>query len=432
MKPLLLTHLIFFGLFLSAQPFTEYATGSNTDLVSTASGGICLMGGASENDNASRWFLQRANGGDVVVLRTSGSDGYNNYFYSQLGVTINSVTTFVCHNRLSSSAPVLLSHIANAEAIWFAGGDQWDYISFWQDSPLDSLIRHKIENENLVIGGTSAGMAILGHARFSAQTGTVTSSQVLANPFHPNAQIDTNTFITPSVLENVITDTHYDNPNRQGRHLGFMARLMTDFGWSEVKGIACDEYTAVCIDTNGVAQVFGDYPTYDDNAYFLQSNCQLPIPQPETCTSGQPLTWSHSNQAVWVYEVKGTSNGSNTFELNDWSSGVGGQWKYWHVQNGVMSSSPANAPVCSSFGLNENIHSASIYFDIQSQKLNINFPSIPAQSVQLISLSGKIIAENDAIGTLDFNWHLPFVESGLYLVRLQYAEGNSHQKILIP
>ena len=44
------------------------------------------MGGATENDNAMRWFLNLADGGDVVVLRTSGSDGYNDYMFNQLGV----------------------------------------------------------------------------------------------------------------------------------------------------------------------------------------------------------------------------------------------------------------------------------------------------------------------------------------------------------
>ena len=43
-----------------------------------------MMGGATEDDNAMKWFLERANGGDVLILRASGSDGYNQYLYSQL------------------------------------------------------------------------------------------------------------------------------------------------------------------------------------------------------------------------------------------------------------------------------------------------------------------------------------------------------------
>ena len=53
------------------------------------------MGGATEDDNAMIWFLERSNGGDILVLRTSGSDGYNNYLFSELGVNVNSVETIV-------------------------------------------------------------------------------------------------------------------------------------------------------------------------------------------------------------------------------------------------------------------------------------------------------------------------------------------------
>jgi hypothetical protein len=60
-----------------------------------------------------KWFLQRANGGDILVLRTTGSNGYNSYLYSGLGVTVNSVETIVCKQlevrwarRANNEAPV--------------------------------------------------------------------------------------------------------------------------------------------------------------------------------------------------------------------------------------------------------------------------------------------------------------------------------------
>ena len=81
------------------------------------------MGGATEDDNAMKWFLQRANGGDVLVLRATGSNGYNSYLYSDLGITVNSVETIVCTSALASTAPYVLQKINQAEAIWFAGGD---------------------------------------------------------------------------------------------------------------------------------------------------------------------------------------------------------------------------------------------------------------------------------------------------------------------
>ena len=120
--------LLFLPLAGLGQNYTSYFTGNAADVVTTPAGGVCLMGGATENDNAMRWFLQRANGGDVLVLRTSGSNGYNPYLYTTLGVPVNSVETIVCNNAAASTDPYLLRKIQQAEAIWFAGGDQWRYI----------------------------------------------------------------------------------------------------------------------------------------------------------------------------------------------------------------------------------------------------------------------------------------------------------------
>ena len=51
-------------------------------------------------------------------------------------------------------------------------------------SQLNTLINQAISERNIVIGGTSAGMAIMGEYYFTAQNGTVTSSEALSNPYN--------------------------------------------------------------------------------------------------------------------------------------------------------------------------------------------------------------------------------------------------------
>ena len=121
---------------------------------------------------------------------------------------------------------------------------------------------------------TSAGMAIMGEYYFTAQNGTVTSSEALSNPYNGSVNVDNLPFLEVDYLSNVITDQHYDDPERKGRHVVFISRILTDYG-APAFGIACDEYTAVCIDQNGNARAFGEFPNYDDNAYFLQVNCEI-------------------------------------------------------------------------------------------------------------------------------------------------------------
>ena len=50
--------VLFLGMALngSAQSYTSYFTGNSTDLEVIPNGGICLMGGSTEDGNGMRWF----------------------------------------------------------------------------------------------------------------------------------------------------------------------------------------------------------------------------------------------------------------------------------------------------------------------------------------------------------------------------------------
>lgn len=328
---------------LAAQSYTSYFTGNGTDVSPAPLGGTCMMGGAAEHDGAMAWFLQRANGGDILVLRASGSNGYNDYMYSELG-GVNSVETIVFHNATASTDPYVLERIDKAEAIWFAGGDQWNYVSYWRNSPVAEHINQAIVQRNIAIGGTSAGMAILGGHYFTAQNGSVTSATALANPYTSTVTISGDPFLDVPYMHDVITDTHYDDPDRRGRHTAFLARMATDQG-IRARGIACNEYVAVTIDPEGMAKVWGDWPNYQEYAYFLQVNCVEPV-VPEVCMAGQPLTWQRNGEALKVYKVPGLMQGGNWFDLNEWESGSGGSWQHWTVQAGAFSAQPGNAVEC--------------------------------------------------------------------------------------
>ena len=317
-----------------AQGYALYNTGATEDGDFQASGGVCLMGGASENDEAMAWFLERAGGGDILVLRASGSDGYNDYLYSDLGVNVNRVTTVVCQGISASSNATVLGLIEGAEGIWFAGGDQADYHNLWQGTPLNDAINEALTERNIVIGGTSAGMAILGGLRFTADNGTVYSEEALEDPYNAYMALDNTPFIEVPVLANTFTDTHFDNPDRRGRLLAFMARAYVDWG-IESSAIACDEYTAVCIDEDGVARVFGEAPQYEDNAYFAKVYCVLEDPAPEVCEAGQPLTWSQGENAVRVWRSMGTTTGTPSMNLYGNPMHSGGSSERWWAENGT-------------------------------------------------------------------------------------------------
>lgn len=423
MKHISLFAFLIFQLSLS-QNYTEYATGSSTDVITNHQPGICLMGGATESDPAMVWFLNKANGGDVVVLRASGSNGYNNYFYSELGVTINSVTTFVIHNAAGAIDPYVLQKVANAEAIWFAGGDQFNYVNFFKNNAMEDVLNAFINEKQGVIGGTSAGMAILGSAYFDAANGTVTNAQALGNPYHERVFLGYNDFLSIPYLENVITDSHYDDPDRRARHSVFLARYTKDND-SRSFGIACNEYTAVCVDSNGRAYVYGEYPDYEEHAFFLQSNCVTDF-EPENCTAGNPLTWNRNAEAIKVYKVPGTITGQNYFDLSDWETGIGGQWQNWHIQNGSFNTAVGTNPECASLSLDENnLFEAQVFPNPFNEKIQITTNS-PDFSVEVYDMYGKQIAfEHNHSSVNTASW-----ASGIYFLKLKANDAQQVFKMI--
>jgi cyanophycinase-like exopeptidase len=315
-----------------AQSF--FRTGSPDNVETSPLPGIVLAGGASDNNDAMRWFLERADGGDIVVIRASGGDGYNNYLYSGLGVTVNSVTSIVISSTAQANNQEVYDAIVNAEALFIAGGNQWNYIDYWRNTLVQDALQFLIDEKQVTIGGTSAGLAVLGEVVYSAQNGTVWSSEALADPYHWRVTLVYD-FLQVPFLENLVTDSHYnrvhdDGFDRKGRHVAFMARMATDWGM-DARGIGVNEYTAVAVDENGIARVFGN-PDYDDYAYFVNSQGNVP----ERCEAEQSLVWNHGGEALKVFKVLGNPEGNNSFDLNNWENGTGGQWEYWYVQNGIL------------------------------------------------------------------------------------------------
>lgn len=222
---------------------------------------LLLMGGGTEVDAA---FTQRAypvnNGGDIVVLRASGGNGYQNYMYSELVQQLpahlqpllqpNSVMTIIADTRGKANSDYVFDAVSKANLVWMAGGDQSQYIANWKGTRLAEAVRLAYQR-GAVIGGTSAGMVVSGEWMYDpgAQTAVV-SSEAVANPYRPSVIISTDLFGLPLGF-NLVPEPHFANRDRMGRLLTFMARLRQDARTSLVYGVALDEQTSLFIDRTG-------------------------------------------------------------------------------------------------------------------------------------------------------------------------------------
>jgi cyanophycinase-like exopeptidase len=308
--------------------FKVYEVGNPADVVRPTRGLWVLQGGGDDVDQNYIRMGEFGGGGDFVVLRASGKDDYNDYIYGLCHC--DSVTTLVFDGGAAMSDPWVIETIRNAEAIFIAGGDQSNYIRHWKDTPVEDAINFVVAKP-APIGGTSAGMAILGEFVYSAEgKKSLTSAVAMSNPFAPDLTLARD-FLHLSGLENVITDQHLQERDRIGRTVTLLARLQKD-GWSAApRAIAADRETSVHVDpADGSARVFStaDHPT--PYAYFMRA-----AKAPEHCEPDQPLT----SGPVEVYRI---GPGEGRFDLAAWK-GTGGISYELRVRAGALVSSRGDA-----------------------------------------------------------------------------------------
>lgn len=106
----------------ASAPYTLYQVGSTADKATSTSFGQVYMGGSTDVDEAFKWMIQKANGGDFLVIRATGTDAYNSYIYDlakSIGKPLNSVSTIVVDDLIrAGSDSSLIDKINKAEGIF--------------------------------------------------------------------------------------------------------------------------------------------------------------------------------------------------------------------------------------------------------------------------------------------------------------------------
>jgi cyanophycinase len=294
--------------------------GSTADKVTTTTGGFVLMGGGIDVDTAMQWMINKSGGGDVVVLRSTGTNAYNSYLYG-LG-TVNSVQTLLINTTTEGDNACVGETIKHAEMVFIAGGNQQNYVDYFKGKAAGAALNYLINTKRAPIGGTSAGMAIMG--QYYHPGGAAEDATVLQNP---TTIAIGNNFLSNSLLNNVVTEPHFTQRSRQPRLTSFLSSAIYNFSatWQNMRGIACDEATAYALDADGSGKVFGT------NACFFVK----PTGAPEVLSANTALTWSLNRLALNVYRVPGTTSGTNTFSMNTFT-GNGGTTQNWSVDRGTL------------------------------------------------------------------------------------------------
>ena len=240
--------------------------------------GLVLAGGGGEVVAAWKWFVACAGGGDIVVLRASGGDGYQAFVTGKVGGA-DSIETILFNDASAAHDPSVLDTLARAEGIWLAGGDQSRYVAWWKDTPVGAALNAHLR-AGKPLGGLSAGLAVLGQYHFSAQHGSITSETALRDPLHRAVTLGRD-FIAAPTLAGVLTDSHFMARQRLGRLIVFLARLQAEEKPARLLGLGIDEGTALCVEPDGTAKVFTEK---NGHAWLV-----LPTQPPAPLNAGRPL-----------------------------------------------------------------------------------------------------------------------------------------------
>jgi cyanophycinase len=322
---------------LALSKTTLYLTGSAVDSVVTSHGPVIdVSGGSTDVDKKSQDVIDKIRGCtgscttkiDIVILRKTGTGAYNDYLYAMDGV--NSVRTYILTTANDANAVAVETAIKNAEYVFYAGGDQCDYITYFKGTKVETATEF-VYNKGGSVGGTSAGAAILGEyindGCGSAQG--VASSTALANPYDKSITFTYNYF-NFNFLNKVITDQHFVARDRMGRLLVFLARQIKDNKTTTAWGVAANEETSVVVDELGIATVvsndgvtqYGDQTippaSLNPVAYYilLDHPCATVVAKtPLTCAGYE--VWKRTTGQTFNLATRLTSNPDYTINVQN-------------------------------------------------------------------------------------------------------------------
>ncbi|SNY59766.1 Cyanophycinase [Arsukibacterium tuosuense] len=249
--------------------------GSSSDVcVSLDTPALLLMGGGADVDAAfANRIKPHIKGGNVVVLRTSGTAAYNDYLQGLTDAA--SVETLIVNTRTKANSDYVDWAIRSAEFVFIAGGDQSDYLNQWQGTRVQDALMH-VYNKGGALGGTSAGNHVLGEFIYDPDgvLGAI-SSEAVTDFCHETINISSN-FLGLPLLDGIITDTHFKQRDRMGRSVVFQARL-----GSSGRVVAVSEATSLFVTADGNGVVDGSHEVYvlraDGQTQYQQTNCGQPV-----------------------------------------------------------------------------------------------------------------------------------------------------------
>ncbi|MEX0269678.1 cyanophycinase [Leptolyngbyaceae cyanobacterium UHCC 1019] len=200
-------------------------------------GALVIIGGAEDREGdciVLREFIRAAGGVKAHIAVMTAATGFPKevgeeytHIFDRLGAESVEVVHTEC--RADSEEPDAIHAIEHATGIFFTGGDQSKIVDFIKGTSLDKAI-HKRHEKGAVIGGTSAGAAMMPDEMIVGGA-SVSNPSVDAVEMGPGM----------GFLPGIVVDQHFAQRGRLGRLLAALVLKPA------VLGLGIDEDTAIIV-----------------------------------------------------------------------------------------------------------------------------------------------------------------------------------------
>lgn len=208
---------------------------------------LVIIGGAEDKDGDCqilREFVRRAGGTKArIAIITAATElpreVGENYIrvFERLGAEDTRILD--TESREDASSSTALEAINKATGVFFTGGDQARITSVLKDTEIDKAI-HKRYSEGIVVGGTSAGAAVMPDVMI-VEGDSETNPRIEIVDMGPGM----------GFLPGVVIDQHFSQRGRLGRLISALAQQPA------VLGFGIDENTAMVV-TDSQFEVIGE------------------------------------------------------------------------------------------------------------------------------------------------------------------------------
>jgi cyanophycinase len=176
----------------------------------------------------------------VTTASTEGEESFNDYKKAFDELKITNVGHIHHNEREEVLKSDVSERINNADAIFFAGGDQLKYTALYGGTPFLVQLKERYVNDRIVIGGTSAGAMAMSTPMIYAGNDEV---QEIGGEIKITTGLE--------FLRDVCIDTHFIN---RGRFVRMAQVIMTN---PTCIGIGIGEDTAIAVRNGLDAEVVG-------------------------------------------------------------------------------------------------------------------------------------------------------------------------------